>query len=72
MSSLRILPVVPRMGLTRQECACIFEREFELTAEEFQGNPEGATFVQRLFRRLPAECIDMLLEGGLLSLPLDS
>jgi hypothetical protein len=74
MSLLRILPAVSprRFGLTRQECACILEREFESVAEEYQEHPEGATFTQRLFARLPEECVELLLEDGLLEPALDS
>jgi len=58
--------------LTREECACIFEREFELVAEDIQEHPEGQNFLERLVARLPSECIALLIEGGLLQTDFDS
>ncbi len=58
--------------LTREECACIFEREFELVAEDIQEHPEGQNFIERLVARLPSECVALLIEGGLFQTDLDS
>ncbi len=58
--------------LTREECACIFEREFELVAEDIQEHPESQNFIERLVARLPSECIALLIEGGLFQTDFDS
>jgi hypothetical protein len=58
--------------LTREECACIFEREFELVAEDIHEHPEGQNFIERLVARLPSECIALLIEGGLFQKDFDS
>ncbi len=57
--------------LTREECACIFEREFQSAAEYIQEHPEGPNFVECLMSRLPQECITMLIEGALLEPVID-
>jgi hypothetical protein len=58
--------------LTREECGCIFEREFELVAEDIQEHPEGQNFIERLVARLPSECITLLIEDGLFPTDFDS
>ena len=57
--------------LTREECACILEREYESVVEDIKEHPNGQNFVERLVARLPAECIALLLKCDLLEPRLD-
>lgn len=72
MSLPQVLQSEDLRSLTREECACIVERELELAVEEITEHPEGERFLERLMARLPAECISLLMECDLLQADFDS